>query len=197
MVTILSTIVGTLAAYGLSRTSSQFRGSLTMVLLAPITFPSIVVAIAAYLWLVNLGLIGTRTGIVLSHSIGAICYVVVIVSATLATFDRRLEQAAKSMRAGPLQTFMRITLPLIQPGIIGGAIFAFIHSFDEVVISSMVSGFSIRTLPLKMWENMRNEIDPTIAAVASLLMLLPILWLAALYIFWWRSRPLAQSVATG
>ncbi|RWG80898.1 MAG: ABC transporter permease subunit [Mesorhizobium sp.] len=196
MVTILSTIVGTLAAYGLSRTSSQLRGSLTMVLLAPITFPSIVVAIAAYLGLVNLGLIGTRTGIVLSHSIGAICYVVVIVSATLATFDRRLEQAAKSMRAGPLQTFMRVTLPLIRPGIIGGAVFAFIHSFDEVVISSMVSGFSIRTLPLKMWENMRNEIDPTIAAVASLLMLLPILWLGALYIFWWRSRPQLQSVAT-
>ncbi|MER8798862.1 ABC transporter permease subunit, partial [Mesorhizobium sp. M0984] len=85
---------------------------------------------------------------------------VVIVSAALANFDRRLEQAAMSMRAWPLQIFMRVALPLIRPGIIGGAVFAFIHSFDEGVISSFVSGYSIRTLPLKMWENIRNQIDP-------------------------------------
>ncbi|WP_249789783.1 ABC transporter permease [Bradyrhizobium hereditatis] len=132
---------------------------------------------------------GTKTGIALTHSLGAIGYVVVIVSATLANFDRRLEQAAKSMRAGPMQTFRRVTLPLIRPGIIGGALFAFLHSFDEVVKSSLIRGFSIRTLPLKMWENMRHEIDPTIAAVVSLLMLLPVLWLIVLYITWWRSRP--------
>lgn len=188
VVTILSTIVGTLAAYGLSRTFPRLRGFLTMVILTPITFPSIVVAIAAFLGLVKLGLIGSKTGIVLAHSIGSISYVVVIVSATLATFDRRLEQAAKSMRAGPLQTFMRVTLPLIRPGVIGGAAFAFLHSFDEVVITSLVSGFSIRTLPLKMWEDMRHQIDPTIAAVASLLILLPILWLVVIYLTLWRSR---------
>ncbi|WP_316398938.1 ABC transporter permease subunit [Bradyrhizobium sp. 33ap4] len=191
-VAILSTIVGTLAAYGLSRTFPRLRGFLTMLILTPITFPSIVVAIAAYLGLLDLGLIGTKTGIVLTHSIGAIGYVVVVVSATLANFDRRLEQAAKSMRAGPLQTFTRVTLPLIRPGVIGGALFAFIHSFDEVVKTSLVSGLSIRTLPLKMWENIRHEIDPTIAAVASLLLLLPILWLVALYATWWRSRPKAE-----
>lgn len=191
-VTILSTIVGTLAAYGLNRAPPWLRGFLTMVILTPITFPAIVVGIATYFGLVELGLIGTRTGIILAHSIGSIGYVVVIVSATLANFDRRLEQAAKSMRAGPLQSFMRVTLPLIRPGIIGGAVFAFIHSFDEVVITSLVGGFAIRTLPLKMWENIRNEIDPTIAAVASLLTLLPVLWLIALYVTWWRSRPGAQ-----
>lgn len=194
-VSILSTIVGTLAAYGLSSTFPWLRRFLTMVILMPITFPSIVVGIAAYLGLLSVGLIGSKTGIVLAHSIGSIGYVVVIVSATLANFDRRLEQAAKSMRAGPLQTFIRVTLPLIRPGIIGGALFAFIHSFDEVVITSLVSGFSIRTLPLKMWENIRNQIDPTIAAVSSLLMLLPVLWLAALYFTWWRSRPQAQGTA--
>ncbi|WOH57652.1 ABC transporter permease subunit [Bradyrhizobium sp. BWC-3-1] len=191
-VAALSTIVGTLAAYGISRTFPRLRAVLTMAILAPITFPLIVVGIATYLGVVELGLIGSRTGIVLAHSIGAIAYVVVIVSATLANFDQRLEQAAMSMRAGPLQTFLRVTLPLIKPGIIGGAVFAFIHSFDEVVISSLVSGFSVRTLPLKMWENVRHEIDPTIAAVASLLMLLPVLWLVALYVTWWRSKPGAQ-----
>lgn len=193
-VAVLSTIVGTLAAYGLNRTFPRLRSFLTLIILAPITFPSIVVAIAAYFGLLNLGLIGTKTGIILTHSIGAIAYVVVIVSATLANFDRRLEQAAKSMRAGPLQTFWRVTLPLIRPGVIGGALFAFIHSFDEVVKTSLVSGFSIRTLPLKMWENIRNQIDPTIAAVASLLILLPLLWLLVLYVTGWRPRPRAQNV---
>ncbi|OSI76111.1 ABC transporter permease [Bradyrhizobium canariense] len=187
-VAVLSTIVGTLAAYGLSRTFARLRSVLTMMILMPITFPSIVVAIATYLGLMNLGLIGSKVGIVLAHSIGAIGYVVVIVSATLANFDRRFEQAAMSMRAGPIQTARRVTLPLIIPGVVGGAVFAFIHSFDEVVISSLVSGFSIRTLPLKMWENIRHAIDPTIAAVSSLLVLLPLLWLFAIYMIWWRSK---------
>lgn len=194
VVTILSTTVGTLAAYGLNRTFPRLRSFLTLVVLTPITFPSIVVGIAAYLGLLKFGLIGTKTGIALTHSLGATAYVAVIVSATLANFDRGLEQAAMSMRAGPLRTFMRVTLPLIRPGIIGGALFAFMHSFDEVVITSLVSGLSIRTLPLKMWEDMRHQIDPTIAALASLLVLLPVLWLIALYATWWRSRPGAQRV---
>lgn len=187
-VTLLSSIAGTLAAYGLNRASGRVRRLLTMLLLMPITFPVIVVGIAAYLGLVRIGLLGTGAGLVLAHSLGGIAYVVVIVSATLANFDRRLEMAAKSMKAGPIRTFRRVTIPLIMPGIIGGAVFAFIHSFDELVVSSLVSGLSIRTLPLKMWENIRHEIDPTIAAVASLLMLLPALWLAAIYVAWWRSR---------
>ncbi|MDX8457109.1 ABC transporter permease subunit [Mesorhizobium sp. VK9D] len=188
-VTVLSTIVGTLAAYGLSRATPWMRGSLTMVIITPITIPVIVVGVATYLGLVNLRLTGTQTGIVLAHSVGSTAYVVVIVSATLANFDRRLEQAAHSMRAGPFQTFMRVTLPLIRPGIIAGAVFAFLNSFDEVVITSLVSGYSVYTLPLKMWENIRNEIDPTVAAVASLLTLLPVLWLIALYVTGWRLRP--------
>ncbi|MCA1386369.1 MULTISPECIES: ABC transporter permease subunit [unclassified Bradyrhizobium] len=192
-VALLSTVVGTLAAYGLSRASSTLRSISTMALLTPITIPSIIVGIAAYLGLLKLGLIGTQVGIVLTHSIGATAYVVVIVSATLANFDRRLELAAKSMRANPLQTFTKVTLPLVRPGVIGGALFAFLHSFDEVVKTSLVSGFAIRTLPLKMWENIRHEIDPTIAAIASMLMLLPVAWLIVLYITWWRSRTIVPN----
>lgn len=188
-VSLISTIVGTLAAYGLSRTFPRLRSILTMAILAPITFPSIVVGIAAYLAVLKFGLIGTKTGIILTHSLGATAYVVVIVSATLANFDRRLELAARSMRANPFRTFTRVTLPLVRPGVIGGALFAFLHSFDEVVETSLVSGFSVRTLPLKMWENIRHEIDPTIAAIASMLVLLPVAWLIVLYVTWWRSRP--------
>ncbi|MCK1554633.1 ABC transporter permease subunit, partial [Bradyrhizobium sp. 177] len=192
VVAILSTIAGTLAACGLSRSSPQVRSSLTMAILAPITFPVIIVGVATYLGLAKVGLIGTKTGLILAHSIGSIAFVTVIVSAALVNIDRRLEQAAMSMRAGPLRTFTRVTLPLIRPAILGGAVFAFIHSFDEVVLSSLVGG-SIRTLPLRMWESMRNEMDPTIAAVTSLLMVLPVLWLTALYVTWWKSRPKAQS----
>lgn len=192
MVAILSTGVGTLAAYGLNRSRPRLRGLVTVVALAPITLPVIVVGIATYLGLVKLGLVGSKFGIILAHTTGATAYVVVIVSATLANFDRRLEDAAMSMRAGPLQTFRRVTLPLIRPGIMGGAIFAFLHSFDEVVITSLVGGLTIRTLPLKMWENIRHQLDPTIAAVASMLMLLPMLWLLVLYATWWRTRPKVQ-----
>lgn len=195
-VTIVSTIAGTLAAFGLSRTSRRLRSFLTMVLLAPITIPGVVVAVAAYLGLVNLGLLGTKTGVVLAQSIGAVAYVVVIVLAAFANFDRRLEQAAQSMRAGPLMTFARVTLPLIRPAIVGGAVFAFMASFDEVVVTSLVSGFSTRTLPLKMLENIRQQIDPTIAAVGSLLTLLPLFWLVALYLVWRRSRLTAPHVLT-
>ncbi|MCK1517517.1 ABC transporter permease subunit [Bradyrhizobium sp. 190] len=194
--TIASTIVGTLAAYGLSRTSSRLRSFLIMVILTPITIPVIVVGVAAYLGLVNLGLLGSKTGIVLAHSIGAIASVVVIVSATLANFDRTLEQAAQSMRAGPLRTFTRVTLPLIRPGIIGGAVFAFMHSFDEVVVTSLVSAFAVTTLPLKLLENIKQQIDPTIAAVGSLLTLMPLLWLVALYFVWRRSRLNASHMLT-
>ncbi|MER9548395.1 ABC transporter permease subunit [Mesorhizobium sp. M0322] len=189
MVAILSTIVGTLAAYGINRTLPRLRSFLTLVILTPITFPVIVVGIAAYLGLLKLGLLGSMTGIVLAHSIGAIGYVVVIVAATLANFDPRLEQAAKSMRAGPLQTFARVTLPLIRPGIIGGAVFAFLSSFDEIVVTSLVGGLAIRTLPLKMWEGIRHQIDPTIAAVATLMILVPVLALIVLYLTGLRPSP--------
>ncbi|MDX0661076.1 ABC transporter permease subunit [Sinorhizobium medicae] len=192
IVAALSTILGTLAAYGLSRTNPQVRSFLTLLLLTPITIPVIVIGVSAYLGLVKLGLIGSKTGIILAHSVGAVGYVVVIVSATLANFDPRLEQAAKSMRASPYRTFMRVTLPLIRPGLIAGGVFAFLHSFDEVVITSLVSGFSVRTLPLKMWEDIRHQIDPTIAAVGSLLILLPILCLIVLYAVWQRSGARSQ-----
>ncbi|CAH2405105.1 ABC transporter permease subunit [Mesorhizobium escarrei] len=194
-VAILSTILGTLAAYGFNRTSRRVRSVLTMAILAPITFPAIVVGIATYFGLLKLGLLGTRSGLVLAHSTGAITSVVVIVLATLANFDQRLERAAQSMRAAPIQVFMRVTLPLILPGIIGGAVFAFIGSFDEVIITSLVSGFDMQTLPLKMLENIRQEIDPTIAAVGSLLTLMPLLWLMILYATWWWSKSRLQQLS--
>lgn len=177
---LLSTVLGTLASYGLVRGRFKQREVVMSLIVSPIIVPSIVIAVALYGPLSQIGLIGQWAGLVIGHSIGSIAYVVVIVTATLANFDIAMERAAMSLGAGPLRTFWRVTFPLIRPGIISGAIFAFIHSFDELVITLLISGIHTQTLPMKMWENIKNEIDPTIAAVASLLILLPIIVLGML-----------------
>ncbi|MCX7356305.1 MAG: ABC transporter permease subunit [Alphaproteobacteria bacterium] len=187
---ILSTVLGTLAAYGLVRGRFRQRELVMSLIVSPIIVPSIVIAVALYGPLAKVGLIGQWAGIVVGHSIGSLAYVVVIVTATLANFDVAMERASMSLGAGPLRTFWRVTFPLIRPGIISGAIFAFIHSFDELVITMLISGIHTQTLPMKMWENMRNEIDPTIAAVASLLILLPIVVLGTLELTRGRGKQL-------
>jgi putative spermidine/putrescine transport system permease protein len=177
---LVSTALGTLAAYGILRGRLGRRTLLVSLIISPIIVPPIVIGVAVYGLLAQWDLIGRFLGLVIGHTIGSIAYVVVIVSATLAGFDRSLERAAMSLGAGPLLTFRRVTFPLIRAGVISGAVFAFIHSFDEVVITMFISGVHVQTLPLKMWEDIRNQIDPTIAAVSSMLILLPVAWLIVL-----------------
>ena len=177
---LVSTLLGTLAAYGLVRGRFRQRTVVMSLVVSPIIVSPIVIGVAIYGPLAQWGIIGTDIGIMAGHSIASIAYVVVIVSATLSGFGRNLERASMSLGAGPLRTFRRVTFPLIAPGVISGAVFAFIHSFDELVITLFIAGIQTQTLPLKMWENMRNEIDPTIAAVASILILLPIVVLLVL-----------------
>jgi putative spermidine/putrescine transport system permease protein len=177
---LLSTLLGTLAAYGILRGRLRRRALVVSLVVSPIIVPPIVIGVAIYGLLAQWDLIGHFLGLVISHSIGSIAYVMVIVTATLVGFDRSLERAAMSLGAGPLLTFRRVTFPLIRAGVISGAVFAFIHSFDEVVITMFISGVHVQTLPLKMWEDIRNQIDPTIAAVSSMLILLPVVWLVAL-----------------
>ncbi|MGC9371618.1 MAG: ABC transporter permease subunit, partial [Paracoccaceae bacterium] len=172
-----STIAGTLAAYALVRGRFWFKELAVGFIISPIIVPPIVIAVALYGQEAKLGLIGSVVGIAIGHSIIAVAYVVIIVSATLENLDRDLERAAMSLGAGPLRTFRRVTLPLIATGVGSSAIFAFIHSFDELVISLFVGGFHRQTLPVKMWENIQNEIDPTIAAVSTLVVLLPLVFL--------------------
>ncbi len=177
--TLLACGLGVLAAYALDR-SPTLSNYLMPLLLTPIIVPIVVVGVALYGGYVDWGLIGTDAGLIFAHTLGGISYIVIIVSATLAGFDRRLERAALSMKAHPFTAFRRITLPLIQYGIIAGAIFAFIHSFDEVVVATFIGGFGEKTLPMKMWEDIRHEINPTIAAVSTLLLLVPVLGLVGL-----------------
>jgi putative spermidine/putrescine transport system permease protein len=131
--------------------------------------PVIIIAIAAYFFFANLHLIGGILPLIISHTILAIPVVLVTVSASLQGFDLSLEQAAMSLGANRLKTFFLVTFPLIKPGVVSGALFAFITSFDEVVLAIFISTYRSLTLPKHMWSAMRQEIDPTIAAVSSLL----------------------------
>jgi putative spermidine/putrescine transport system permease protein len=177
---LVSTFLGTLAAYGLARGTFRQRALVLGLIVSPIIVPSIVIGVAIHGLLARWDLIGHAAGLVLAHSIGSVAYVVVIVAATLSGFDIALERAALSLGAGPLRTFWRVTFPLIRPGILSGAVFAFIHSFDELVITMFISGVHTQTLPMKMWEDITNQIDPTVAAVSSLLIVLPMVWLGLL-----------------
>lgn len=168
LTTAAATAVGTAAALALRR---PFRGKslVHLVIVAPMVVPVIITAIAVYGLYARLQLVGTLHGLVLAHTVLALPFVVVVVAATLRGFDETLELAAQNLGANRWQTFRRVTLPLIRPGIVSGALLAFITSFDEVVIAIFVSGARAPTLPKQMWDGIRTEIDPTVAAVSTLL----------------------------
>jgi putative spermidine/putrescine transport system permease protein len=171
LVTVVATIVGTAAALGLHRTNSRIARLSTGVLLAPMIVPGIVAAVAIYSVFLHWGLTGTVTGFVLAHVGLAIPFVVVAVTASLRGTDPAQGRAAASLGASPLQTFWLVTLPAIRPGVASGALFAFVTSFDEVVAATFLQSPQIRTLPVQMFVSVTNQVDPTIAAVATLVTL--------------------------
>lgn len=174
----ISTSLGLLAAYGVAKISSEGRKKAAYaVLIAPLVVPSVVFAIAMFGVLAKWGLIGTREGLIVAHTVGCIPYVFVVVYGALLMMDPRLEMAAQSLGATRARTIFKVVLPTIGPALVSGAVLAFIHSFDEVVITSFVAGVSVETLPLKMWVDIQNKVDPTIAAVSTLLILIPVVYL--------------------
>jgi ABC-type spermidine/putrescine transport system permease subunit II len=183
---LAATVLGTMASLALVR--GKFRGKALLhgFLLSPMIIPVIIISIAIYLFFAKLRLIGTSLGLVLAHTVLALPFVVVNVSATLKGFDETLERAAMSLGANRFTAFMKVTLPLIRPGVISGALFAFITSFDEVVIAIFISGAEAVTLPKQMWDGIRISINPTIAAVSSLLICFSIALMLALELL--RSR---------
>jgi putative spermidine/putrescine transport system permease protein len=179
MVMVLSTVLGVAASLALVRASFPGKEIVNLIIVSPLVVPAIIVAIAIYGLYVQLRLVQTFWGLVLAHTVLAIPYVIVNVSATLRGFDIRLEQAAQSLGANGWQTFRHVTLPLISPGIFAGAVFAFIASFDELIVALFIAGARGRTLPMRMFEGLRMEIDPTIAAVSSMLITFSVLVLAS------------------
>jgi putative spermidine/putrescine transport system permease protein len=171
-VMVSATALGAPAALALVRSSFPGKDLLTGFIISPLIAPVIIVAIGIYFFYARLGLVGNPFALVIAHTALAVPYVVINVSATLQGFDERLEQAAMNLGATPWRTFWQVTFPIIRPGVLAGALFAFISSFDELVVALFVSGTSAVTLPRKMWESIRFEIDPTIAAVSTILVVL-------------------------
>ena len=180
-VVVLSTVLGTLAALGLARMAPRWRALAAGLILSPLIVPVIVVAIGVYYAYSRYGILGSPAALVLAHTCLAVPFVVTSVGASLAGFDRRLERAALSLGATRWGTFRQVTLPLIRPGVLVGALFAFITSFDELVVALFVSSGTTTTLPRRMWDDLRFAIDPTIAAVSTLTVVVTVLLLAAAY----------------
>jgi putative spermidine/putrescine transport system permease protein len=173
-VVVLATLLGTLAALGIARLPKALRALATALILSPLIVPAIVVAIGIYYAFARYGLVGTPAGLILAHTCLAVPFVVTSVSASLSGLDPRLEQAALSLGATPTGTFFQVTLPLIRPGVLAGALFAFITSFDELIVALFISGSGAVTLPRRMWDDLQYQIEPTIAAVSTLTIVLTV-----------------------
>ncbi len=188
--TLLSVTFGTLAAIGLSSEHVPFKRAIMAILISPMIVPLIISAAGMYFFYSRLGLQGTYWGVVLAHAALGIPFVIITVTATLVGFDRSLTRAAASMGANPVKTFFKIQMPLILPGVISGGLFAFITSFDEVVVVLFVGSAGQKTLPWQMFIGLREQISPTILAVATILVSLSILLLATVEVLRRRSERL-------
>lgn len=173
--TVLATVLGTAAAIGLVRGRFRGRRALEFFFVSPMVMPTIVLAIGLYLLFARFKIVGHPMALYLAHTIVAAPLVIVIVSAALKTTDSAIELAARSLGAGYFRTLWHVTLPAIMPAVISGAAFAFLLSFDEVVLSIFLGGPTTTTLPKRMWESVRYEIDPTLTAISTLLVVVPIL----------------------
>ncbi|MDO9503489.1 ABC transporter permease [Falsiroseomonas sp.] len=167
--TAIAVVAGTLCAIGCWRLASRATNLVRALMLLPIIIPSIVYAVGLYRYFAGLDLLDRFMGVVLAHGVTGIPYVVITVSTALAAFDPRLEQAARGMGASLMQTLRWVILPRITPGILSGAIFAFIHSWDELVIVLFIASRDVFTLPRRIWDGINENLDPAMAAVAVLL----------------------------
>ncbi|MBC7610100.1 MAG: ABC transporter permease [Polaromonas sp.] len=168
---LVATPLGTMAAYGLLASRVRYAGLLTMLLLTPMVVPIILIGIGVFYAYVKLQLVNTLTGLVLAHSMLAIPVVMMVVSATLKTFDMNQELVARSLGASRLTTFLQVTFPQIRFSVITGAVLAFLTSFDEIIVSLFVSGGDHSTLTRNMFNALRDQIDPTIAAISTLIVI--------------------------
>jgi putative spermidine/putrescine transport system permease protein len=190
MATLLATSFGTLAAIGLSQSHVPFRAAIMAILISPMIVPLIISAAGMYFFYSRLGMQGTYWGVVLAHAALGTPFVIITVTATLVGFDRSLTRAAANLGADPVTTFFKVQMPLIMPGVISGALFAFITSFDEVVVVLFLGSAGQKTLPWQMFTGLREQISPTILAVASIMVAISIVLLTTLELLRRRSERL-------
>ncbi len=167
--TLLATALGTLAALGLSRPHMPYKGLIMSILISPMIVPLIITAAGMFFFYAKINLVYTFTGIILAHVALSTPFVVITVTATLVGFDTNMTKASQSLGARPMRTFFKVIMPLILPGVISGALFAFITSFDEVVIVMFMASLDQLTIPKQMWAGIRQEISPVILCMATCL----------------------------
>ncbi len=183
-------MLGTLAALGLSQSRFPARAAVMAVLISPMIVPVIISAIGLFFFYAYIGLNGSLVGIILAHTALATPFVVITVTATLMSFDRTLMRAGASLGAPPHTVFFRVVMPLILPGVISGGLFAFVTSFDEVIVILFIGGPEQRTLPRQMFSGIRELISPTITAAASVLIVFSTLLLVTVELLRRRSERL-------
>lgn len=202
--TILATVLGTLAALGLARPEMPYRRLIMGVLISPMIVPIIITATGLFFFyshpcsiLGSIGLpddcgklAGTYLGVILAHATLGIPFVIITVTATLIGFDQSLIRAAAALGANPRTTFFKVVMPLIMPGVISGALFAFVTSFDEVVVVLFVADHTQQTIPRQMWNGIREQISPQILAVATILVIISVALLTTVELLRRRSERL-------
>jgi putative spermidine/putrescine transport system permease protein len=186
--TILSMTLGTLAALGLSRSELPFKGVIMALLISPMIIPLIIAAAGMFFFYSWLGVSQSYLGLILAHTALGTPFVVITVTATLSGFDQNLVKAAESLGATPTYAFFKITVPLIMTGVISGGLFALMTSVDEVIVAIFIAGAEQRTVPMQMWSGIREQISPTILAVATILVAMSILLLATVEVLRRRSE---------
>lgn len=177
---LLATILGTVAALGLTRAKFPFKGLVMAVLISPIIVPIVITAVGMFYFYAKVGLVSNLLGIILAHAALGAPYVVITVSATLVGFDQNLVRAGASLGAGPIRVFLVVTLPIILPGVVSGALFAFAASWDELVVVLFLASTEQHTVPRRMWSGIRELISPTITAAATMLIILSICLMATM-----------------
>ena len=188
--TLVATALGTLAALGLSRPHMPYKGLIMSILISPMIVPLIITAAGMFFFYAKVNLVYTFTGIILAHVALSTPFVVITVTATLVGFDTNMTKASQSLGARPFRTFFKVIMPLILPGVISGALFAFITSFDEVVIVMFMASLDQLTIPKQMWAGIRQEISPVILCMATCLVALSIFLLTTVELLRRRSEKL-------
>ena len=188
--TLIATSIGTLAAIGLSRSEMPYRRPIMALLISPMVVPLVIIASGLFFFFSDVGIAKTYIGVILAHAVLGTPFVIITVTATLVGFDKSLTRAAGSLGAGPVNTFFKIQMPLILPGVISGALFAFITSFDEVVVVLQLADVRQRTIPRQMFSGIREQISPTILAVATILVIISIILLTVVELLRRRSERL-------
>ncbi|MTD28707.1 ABC transporter permease [Erwinia sorbitola] len=193
LATLLATVLGVLASIGLVRGEFRGKGIVMAIIISPMVAPVVIIAVGMFFFFAKLSLLNSYLGLVLAHALLGVPFVVITVVAVLKSYDTNLSRAAASLGASPLLTFRKVTLPLIAPGVFSGALFAFAASFDEVVVTLFLASPNQRTLPIQMFAGIRENLDPTIAAAASLMIGASLILLVVMEVLRRRGEKMRQS----